>query len=44
MEQKKIILPNKQVLLAVTDRVQVSRMEAGSYTFRMSNITFPVAK
>ena len=30
VEQRRIILPNKQVLLAVTDRVQVSRMEASS--------------
>ena len=37
VEQKKIILPNKQVLLAVTDRVQVSRMEVGFVTYNVSS-------
>ena len=40
VEQRRIILPNKQVLLAVTDRVHVSKMEVGSSPLFIS-VHFP---
>ena len=43
VEQKRIILPNRQVLLAVTDRVQVSRMEVVSFSCHVSHVTCQIS-